>query len=177
MTTIQRIYDLQTCSIQLFQPLTVFSCLDIFPALSGVYFEVEMKEGGRRAKNIGYYSRTSGKNCSCEFHENQNMSFPSEFAKNVELVNAPSVIGCGLLEPGVFFTLDGVFNNVIYRFSQSGCEGEGLPYITYPNMKVNYGQEEFLLERANTPEQRVASAKCLYSVSCCLLDKWSTEDC
>ena len=136
-----------------------------------------MKECGRRAKNVGYYCRTSRKNCSCEFHENQKMSFPLELAKNVNLVNAPSVLGCGLLVPeGVFFTLDGVFNNVIHPLSDTAYEGECLPYITYPNMKINYGQEEFLMERANAPKQRVASAKLLHSFSCSLLDRWSSDN-
>jgi hypothetical protein len=101
------------------------------------------------------------------------MSFPSELPKNFDLVRAPSVIGCGLLWPdGVFFTLDGVYNNTIYPFSQVGFdEGECLPYITYSNMKVNYGQEEFLMERANAIGQRLASAQLLHSFSRNVLEK------
>ena len=111
----------------------------------------------RRCVSIVHASSTMGKQCL----------FPSPLAKNFDLIRAPSVIGCGLLWPeGVFFTLDGVYNNSIYPFSQAGLEeGDCLPYITYPSMKVNYGQEEFLMERANSSGQRLASAQLLHSFS------------
>lgn len=101
------------------------------------------------------------------------MSFPSELARNTDLVRAPSVIGCGLLWPdGVFFTLDGVYNNTVYPFRGVEFEeGECLPYITYPTVKVNYGQEEFLMERANAQRLRLASSQLLHSFSRHLLAK------
>ncbi len=152
--------------------LFTFYCLDSFSGNPGLYFEAEVKECGRCARNVGYYCQRSGKDCSCVFHDGQNMSFPSEFAKNFNYALAPSVIGCGLLCPdGVFFTLDGVFHNTIYPFSQVDFEGECLPYIIHSNVKVNYGQEEFLMERANERGQRLASAQLLHSLSSYLLKK------
>ena len=155
--------------------LTCFAFPDLFSGIPCVYFETEVKDSGRCARNVGYYCQTLREHCSCEFYDGQTMSFPSPLAKNFDLIRAPSVIGCGLLWPeGVFFTLDGVYNNSIYPFSQAGFEeGDCLPYITYPSMKVNYGQEEFLMERANSSGQRLASAQLLHSFSRHLLEKFS----
>ena len=151
---------------------TVFS-VDLLSTIPCVYFEAELKESGRRAKNIGYFCHTSRESCSCEFYDGHTMSFPSELAKSDDVVRAPSVIGCGLLLPdGVFFTLDGVYHNTVFPYTDVSYEdGQCLPYITYPNVKVNYGQEEFLLEKANASGQRVASAQLLHSFSRQLLEK------
>lgn len=131
-----------------------------------------MKERGIRPMNVGFYCRKTGESCSCEFYDGQMMAFPSELLENLNLVRSPSVIGCGLLWPdGVFFTLDGVYNNKVYPLTHVGFqEGEFLPYITCPNAKVNYGQEEFLMERANILRERLASAQLLHTFARHLLD-------
>ena len=81
-----------------------------------MYFEAEVNDCTYRARNIGFFHPKSGKSTSCEFCESQNMVFPSQDVANFNVVRAPSAIGCALLWPdGVFFTMDGVFSNNMYK--------------------------------------------------------------
>lgn len=101
------------------------------------------------------------------------MSFPSHAAEDFNLTRAPSVIGCGLLWPdGVYFTLDGVFSSKVYRLPGDEVEeGNILPWVTCPLVKVNYGQEPFLFRQPNGAEERLAAAEMLHYFARQLLEK------
>lgn len=146
---------------------------DLFSSIPWLYFEAEVSESAYRARNVGYFHAKSGNSSSCEFHESQNMSFPSQNVESFSLVRAPSVIGCGLLWPeGVFFTLDGVFSNKSDVLPDDDIEaGNVLAYVTCPQVKVNYGQEQFLFKQANVLEERLSAAQLLHSFSRQLLQK------
>lgn len=136
-----------------------------------MYFEAEVNESACRARNVGFFNVKTGDSTSCEFYEAQNFTFPSQAATNA--VRAPFVIGCGMRWPdGIFFTLDGVFNNDMFRLPGKDVEeGYVLPFVTCPQLKVNYGQEEFLFKQGNFEEERLVAAELLHSFCRRLLEK------
>ena len=83
-------------------------------------------------------------------------------------LHVDDVVGCGIIWPSkkIFFTVDGIGTQKVFDFpaEKDTNLNQIFPYVSRCDIHINFGQQAFVNEENNVPNNKFNSAEILYDV-------------